>query len=350
MPRSLAHGDYRLIMAVESASQANSWYRVLIDPRSGQLSCDCPGWTFRQGRQAAGATRSCKHTRMAESLLHPAGGIDARLAGPPIERARGAAAETHPLVQATRQQWAGLGGRWSFERRAGAIENEPYHVILLHLTTGNGTTASGLVAFARRYHLTTESMVAGVAGWAGYAIAAEVARTAGYPLAGQPPEHFRLTRRTANDTRLGLDDILRVGDRVNLGDGYTPIQRAENTLRLFLGEVLYAQLERQHFLDISSVRYAVEQRVYRVRRDPAKRRERRVRVFVHGEYVRDLCIVRGQNVPEADFWLTVFMSLISDEERALSVVEEYNIFPPHSDDYDCREEETIPAVWQARAA
>lgn len=348
MPRSLAHGDYRLIMAVESASQANSWYRVLIDPRSGQLSCDCPGWTFRTRRQ--GPTRSCKHTRMAQSLLHPAGGVDARVAGPPVERAGGAAAETHPLVQATRQQWQGLGGRWLFERRAGSIEGEPYHVVLLRLTTGNGATASGLAAFARRYHPTTESMVAGVAGWAGYAIAAEVARTAGYPLAGQPPQHFKLTRRTADDTRLGLDDILRVGDRVNLGDGYTPTQRAENTLRLFLGEVLYAQLEQLHFLDVSSVRYAAEQRVYRVRRDPVKRRERRVRVFTHGEYARDLCIVRGQDTPEADHWLTVFMSLISDEDRALSVVGEYNIFPPHSDDYERREEETIPAAWQASAA
>lgn len=348
MPRSLAHGDYRLIMAVESASQANAWYRVLIDPRSGQLSCDCPAWTFRA--RGEGPARSCKHTRMAQSLLHPEGGVDARVAGPPVERARGAAAETHPLIQATRQQWQGLGGRWSFERRAGAIENEAYHVILLHLTTGNGTTASGLVAFARRYHLTTESMVAGVAGWAGYAIAAEIARSAGYPLAGQPPQHFKLTRRAADGTRLGLADILRVGDRVDLGDGYTPTQRAENTLRLFLGEVLYAQLERQHFLDVSSVYYAAEQRVYRVRRDPAKRRERRVRVFTHGEYARDLCIVRGQDVPEADHWLTIFMSLISDEERTLSVVQHYNIFPPHSDDYERREEETIPAVWQANAA
>ncbi|MDQ2902306.1 MAG: hypothetical protein M3Y81_01975 [Chloroflexota bacterium] len=349
MPRSLAHGDYRLLMAVESASRAHSWYRVLRDHHSGQLSCDCPAWTFRQAGGSADTGRSCKHTRIAYLLLNPTGGVNARLAGQPVERASGAAAETHRLVQATRQQWPGLGGRWSFEQRTGTIDNQPYHFVLLHLTTGNGTTATGLVAFARRYHLTTESMVAGVAGWAGYTIAADVARSAGYALAGQPPEHFTVTRRatTADSRSLGLADILRVGDQINLGDGYTPVQRAENTLRLFLGDSLYVQLEQQHFLDVSSVRYASERRVYRVRRDPAKLRDRRVRVFTNGQYVQDLCIVRGQDIPEADHWMTIFLSLLSDEERALSVVQSYNIFPPHSDDYHRREEETIAAVWQA---
>jgi len=348
MPRSLAHGDYRLIMAIESASRANAWYRVLIDHHSGQLSCDCPAWTFRQNTGASG--RSCKHTRIAQLLMRPEQGVNAQRAGLPVERARGAAAAAHHLVQATRQQWPGLGGRWSFEQRTSAIDNEPYHFVLLHLTTGNGTTATGLVAFARRYHPTTESMVAGVAGWAGYAIAADIARSAGYALAGQPPEHFKVTRRTANGRHLGLADILRVGDQIDLGDGYTPVQRAENTLRLFLGDSLYTQLERQHFLDISSVRYAQERRVYRVRRDPDKLHDRRVRLFTNGQYVQDLCIVRGQDVPEADHWLTVFLSLISDEERTLSVVQQYNIFPPHSDDYYQREEETIPVVWQAISA
>ena len=350
MPRSLAHGDYRLIMAIESASRANSWYRVLVDPHSGRLSCDCPAWTFRQNARSAGTERSCKHTHTAQQLLLPAGGLNARPAGPPVERASGAAAETNRLVQATRQQWPGLGGRWFFELRSSSIEHEPYYIVSLRLTTGNGTTACGQVAFARRYHPTTENMVAGVAGWAGYAIAAEVARTAGYALAGQPPDHFKPTRRAPTSTRLGLADILRVGDQIDLGDGYTPIQRAENTLRLFLGEALYEQLERQHFLDVSSERYALEQRVYRVRRDSAKMHERRLRVFTCGQYTQDLCIVRGQDVPEADHWLSIFLNLISDEERALSVVQNYNIFPPHSDDCGQREEEIIPAVWQAHAA
>ena len=171
-----------------------------------------------------------------------------------------------------------------------------------------------------------------------------VARVAGYPLAGQPPEHFVVTRRTRTGAgtrtrRIGLGDILRVGDQVDLGDGYSPVQRAENTLRLFLGEQLYAQLERQKFLDVSSMLYAQEQRVYRVRRDPTKQYDRRVRVFKHGQYINDFCIVRGQDVPEADHWLTVFLRLISDEEGILSVVKNHNVFPPHSDDYDAGEDD-----------
>jgi hypothetical protein len=351
MPRSLANGDYTLVMAIESASQANSWYRVLQDRQTSALSCDCPAWMFRQD---GGTERSCKHTRLAQLLMNTQGAVNVQRTGTPLERARGAAAESNLLVQSTRQQWAGLGGRWSIEQRSSTFDNHPYRFVLLQLYTGNGTSATGLVAFTQRFHPTEESMIAGVAGWAGYALAAEVARAAGYPLAGQPPQHFKVTRRAgggaASGRRLGLGDILRVGDQVNLGDSYTPAQRAENTLRLFLGEELYARLERQHFLDVSSVRFAGERRVYRLRRDPGKQRDRRVRVFANGDYVRDLCIVRGQDVPEADHLLTVLLGLMSDEERTLSVVQEYNVFPPHSDDYGQREEEIVPAVWQGRAA
>ena len=344
MPRSLVNGDYSLVMAIESASRANSWYRVLTDRQAGTISCDCPAWTFRQD---GGLVRSCKHTRLAQQL------VGVQQIGTPIARAAGAAAETNLLIQTTRQQWPGLGGRWSIEQRAHTFDNTPYSFVHLRLTTGNGTRATGLVAFAQHYHPTQESMVAGVAGWAGYAIAAEVARQAGYPMAGQPPDHFKVSRGRGTGTRrsrIGLGDILRVGDQLDLGDGYTPTQRAENTLHLFLGETLYAQLEHQHFLDVSSIRYASEQRVYRVRRDPAKSRDRRVRVFRHGIYENDFCIVRSQDVPEADHWLTIFLQLISNEEDQLSVVGPYNIFPPHSDDYVQHEEETIPAIWQSQAA
>lgn len=344
MPRSLVRGDYSLIMAIESASRANSWYRVLADRQTGNLSCDCPVWTFRQD---GGQVRSCKHTRLAQLLS------SAQQPGIAIARARGTAAETNLLIQATRQQWPGLGGKWSIEQRLHTFDNTPYTFVLLRLNTGNGASATGVVAFSQSFHPTQESLVAGVAGWAGYAIAAEIARRAGYPLAGQPPDHFKVTRGRGTGTRtrrLGLGDILRVGDQMDLGDGYTPAQRAENTLRLFLGEHLYTQLERQHFLDVSSAHYAHEQRVYRVRRDPAKQRERRVRVFRRGHYENDFCIVRSQDVPEADHWLGVFLRLISDEEGQLSVVGPYNIFSPHSDDYERREEETIPAVWRPQAA
>lgn len=90
-----------------------------------------------------------------------------------------------------------------------------------------------------------------------------------------------------------------------------------------------------------------EQRVYRLRRDPHKARERRIRVFEQGRYTRDFCVVRDMACPEADLFLTCFLGLMSDELHLLSVVQSYNIFPPHSDG---NEQETIPVRWQAREA
>src|SRR5579884_3382156 len=140
MPRSLANGDYSLVMAIESASRANSWYRVLADRRSGNLSCDCPAWTFNQAGSAAGTTRSCKHTRIAHLLT--SGQVETQQS----ELLSGSAAEEHPLVSATRRQWPGLGGRWSLEMRSSLIDRRPYQFVLLRLATGNGGTASGVVA------------------------------------------------------------------------------------------------------------------------------------------------------------------------------------------------------------
>jgi hypothetical protein len=45
-------------------------------------------------------------------------------------------------------------------------------ILSLRLTTGHGIIASGLVAFTQRFHTTHASMVAGIAGWADYTIAA----------------------------------------------------------------------------------------------------------------------------------------------------------------------------------
>ncbi len=371
MPRSLAHGDYSLLVAVESSSRPDSWYRVLADRQNGALSCDCPPWTFNHQQDAAGH-RSCQHTDIG-MLLTGAAPTPTPLPARARTRPNAHTAATHPLIAATQEQWPGLRGTWSIEERDSSIGGKPYHFVLLRLALGNGGQASAAVAFARRHQPTLARMQAAVAGWAGYAIAAEVARLGGFPLVGQPPEHFRVDRTRATGTgrprpaqapapaqagrarpqaapvlpRIGLADILRVGDRVDLGDGLRPEQRAENTLRLFLGEQVYAQLEQQHFLDVSSVRYAAEQRVYRLRRDPAHRNERRVRIFERGQYVRDYCIVRGMECPEGDHFLTVFLSLLSDEEAALSVVQRYNIFSPYSDG---NERETIPARWQPRAA
>lgn len=347
MPRSLSRGDYNLVMAIESSSRANSWYRVLADRSNDALSCDCPPWTFKQNLDD-NDTRSCSHTQLAERLVSTG-------AGNTVSTPRAAPTTTSPLLAATQAQWPGLQGIWSIEQRTSAINDKPYQFVLLRLDTGNGDTATGVVAFAQAHHHSEAELSSGVAGWAGYAIAAEVARLGGFPMVGQPPEHFRVThrpasgrtqRRTTATPNIGLWDILRVGDVVDQGDGLTPIQRAANTLRLFLGEEMYDQLERQGFIDVPSVRYASEQRVYRLRRDPAHLRDRRIRVFERGRYVRDFCVVRAMDCPADDGFLTNFLGLLSDEDAALSVVQSHNIFPPYS---DSTERESIPAVWRSRA-
>jgi len=260
----------------------------------------------------------------------------------------------HPLITATQQQWDGLTGQWSFEMGRGEIARVGYLVALLRLETGNGDVATGIVAFCDKHHPDLDSMTPGVVGWAGYAIASECARLSGSsPNVGQPPEHyqFRPTRagRAPTSPTVGapaqqgnppiyLRDILRVTD---LRDGLTPAQRAENTLRMFFGQD-YALLERQHFLDISSRFHAG--RVYRLRRDPARQSEHRVRVFEDGRYVRDLCIIRGQSCPEPDWYLGLYLRLVSDERGLLSILSTGNIWEPYSDD---PVRETVPVRWHA---
>lgn len=338
MPRSLARGDYSLVLAIESASRSDSWYRILADRRSGALSCDCPTWLFNR------QNRTCQHTDIASLLVQtPPATIPATQA----HRVR----QTSPFIAATQAQWPGLGGLWEIEERQSRIGQHLYRFILVRLIPGNGgEPITGVVAFAEAHDHPEAHLTSRVAGWAGYALAAEVARRGGFPLAGQPPEHFRITSRQSSvrqrrpESRIGLSDILRVGDQIDLGDGLRPVERAENTLRLFLGETLYGQLNEQGFLDVSSVQ--TPGRVYRLRRDPHHRRERRVRVFEQGRYSYDYCIVRGQDVPEGDWYLTTFLGLLSDEPQTLSVVRAHNIFSPNSDG---PESEHIPAIWAARA-
>jgi hypothetical protein len=348
MPRSLLRGDYNLLMAIESSSRANSWYRVLVDRQSRLLSCDCPPWTFNRNQDANGH-RFCPHTVTAERL------IAANQTAAGTSQHFTPATLASQLLVAAQEQWPGLRGIWSIEERDANIGTKSYHFVLLRLELGNGGTATGVVAFANAHHHSVNEMIPGVAGWAGYAIAAEVARLAGHPFMGQVPEHFRIDRRSTERRRaqperpsaatqhIGLEDILRVGDIVNLGDGLTPKQRAANTLRFFIGEETYSQVERQGFLDVSSAKHSG--RVYRMRRDPD--RERRVRVMEESVYRSDYCIVSSQDVPPDDLFLTVMLGLMSDEDALLAVVNpHFNIFPPNSDG---RERETIPAVWHPRA-
>lgn len=333
MAKSLAHGDYRLLMAFESASSEGSWYRVLQDKSNEVLSCDCPRWLHKR----QGAERSCKHTETVARLL--------ATQNAPAERPGAAdTPHTQSLVSAAREQWQGLEGTWGIEERDALVGDTKYRFVLLRLDTPTNLSGTGVVAFAHRHGVSTARLIPGVTGWAGYALAAQIAQQAGFAMVGQPPEHFKwqASARTTT-TRIGLRDILRVADRTDLGDGLTPAQRAENTLQLFLGD-LYTTLETQGYLDVPSRLYQGQQRVYRLRRDPHKQRARRIRMFEHGRYINDLCVVPREAVPEADHLLTVFLQLMTDESTVLRVVQQYNIFPPNSDG---TERETVAPQWQA---
>lgn len=393
--KSYLNGSYRLVAAIESSSRANTFYRVLQDTATLSLSCDCPRWIMN-----GSGNRTCKHTDAGQRLLTPLQGTRAAAAHQ-LEDASRLAAAGHPLVEATRTQWQGIAtATWGIEERDSSIGADSYHFVLLRVLTGDLTQARAIVAFANRHFVGGDRyrrMVPGVAGWAGYELCSQVARAAGNPRVGQPPEHFMMHRRAASarparaqpgrlmdEPEYGLADLLRVGERTNLGDGLTPNQRAEATLRMFLGP-LYEHVETRGFIDVPSLR--VPNRVYRVRRDVKHRDDRRVRVIQNGYYTNDLCIVRAQDVPEADHVLTVFLRLCSDEQGILSVVhgqevigKSYaargNVFPPHSEDsyaaprevstghclceFESRrcprhlqsrgEPETEPAVWRPRTA
>jgi hypothetical protein len=69
MARSLRNGDFDLVLAIQSPSSPDRWYRVLLDRAralAGEtvLSCDCTGWKQDAVRRV---TRLC---------IAPAGGSD----------------------------------------------------------------------------------------------------------------------------------------------------------------------------------------------------------------------------------------------------------------------------------
>jgi len=362
MARSLRNGDFDLVLAIQSPSSPDRWYRVLLDrasARNGEtvLSCDCVGWLQDArnlaARRALAADRSdvglrvprgCKHTDAAQALL-----------GTPSSATMPCYRTDHPYVGATRTRWAPLRNfvpedSWAIQEARITVSDEPYHLVLLQATGTTGTIATAAIAFASCHPATLGSRAAPVGDWGGYSIAASFCRQAGVPLVGEPPLHFAealpgrsAPRRAPLQPGTSTRAILAIGDQRDLGDGLTPAQRAENTLRLFLGPQ-HALLERQGFLDVSSGLYPG--RVYRLRRDPQRRYERRVRVFEQNRYVNDFCIVRAQSVPEADQFMSVYFGLIADERRILSVVQRGNIFGCYSDGH---ERETVPAVWQPRS-
>jgi hypothetical protein len=187
MPRSLVNGDYSLVMAVESPSSSDSWYRVLADRQTGALSCDCPPWTYKQDAQATSTERSCHHTHMAQQLSRGA---------PPSTASH---TETFPqdidpvsIIDATRQQWPGLRGELSIDGHVAAINRKPYLFILLSLAMGNGGRATGVIAFAGRHQPTPQHLQTRTAMWCGYAIASEVARIGCIGYFGHPSKKSSL--------------------------------------------------------------------------------------------------------------------------------------------------------------
>jgi len=396
--RSLASGYYRPLAGIESSSAHDRWYMVAIDP-AGTLSCDCSAWTTnaanleRRAVKRGGIViepavyrdgpRRCKHTEPIAIIMQGtqlAGWTQVPIGSPPP-----LSPWHQSLVDAIRESFRGLHGDWWVQERDSRIGSDRYKFILIRLRTGNGRAAAGVVALALD-HLHQEGshdqQVAyireQVSAWIGYTLMASIARQEGWTQLGQPPARYRhegTARRRPAPTPAAspppaqrparptpppplpaLTDVLRIGQRRDLGDGLTPQQRAENMLRLFLGAD-YQRLEAQGFLDVSST--VVPGRVYRVRRDPDKCEARRVRVFERGRYVADYCIVPDMSgFPEADHWLTVFMGLMTDERQACAVVngatwhigarpgDGNNVFSPYSDCSD--DEETIPAIWHQR--
>jgi hypothetical protein len=222
MARSLAAGDYTLLMAVESASAPHSFYRILQSLHDGQLSCDCPAWRFSRA-----TVRICKHTQPVAPLVRMA---DADITSATLAAA--APSTVDPvLVRAIQHQWPMLTGTWGTQARHMLIGDEGYRVVLVTLLTPNDDFASGAVAMAE-CHGHRATMLQAIAAWTGYAIASGIARRNGYPLQNTPPQHFihpGRQPRTAQTpptrpiprqpSHLGLGDILRaVGDQEQLGD------------------------------------------------------------------------------------------------------------------------------------
>src|SRR5262249_8306942 len=156
---------------------------------------------------------------------------------------------------------------------------------------------------ADHHRLSDQERLGEVAVRAGYCLALELAHRRGIRLDVRPPSHYtahgthaataataataaippatRGRRRTHLPEQrtavelpaIGLDRILRVAGTPAAGD--TPLERAEGTLRLMLGDQIYQDLMQQGYLDVPSVRYADRGRVYRLRRDPARTEDKR---------------------------------------------------------------------------
>jgi hypothetical protein len=155
--------------------------------------------------------------------------------------------------------------------------------------------------------------------------------------------------------RYGIHNLLQARHDRNQGDGLQPQQRAEGLLQMFLGGS-YDTLNQQGYLDVSSSRpqealdylrnlrglyfdglpRAASELVYRIPIDHRRQSDRRVRVWMDGRYICDLCIVRDYSarVPVADAFLGLYMGFMANELHMLKIVGGGNVFGKKSDSED----------------
>ncbi|MFO7168540.1 MAG: hypothetical protein DIU80_011015 [Chloroflexota bacterium] len=347
---SVVDGTYRLVGVIQG-SQPAAYYRQCLhrlQPRRADgrlnLSCDCAAWISNQR-----GDRTCKHTDVTAKLLD-----QQLLPGHRSLRDEPVASATVVAMQPLLQPFGERAVR--VEEYVAPVSGAAYRFSFLELGLETGA-ARAFVATNLRHALSLQDTAMAVAAWAGWAVCRELAQRAGFDV-GPPPQNFyrmrRGARRRADGDGLEIVDLLEVGQR-DLRDGRTKSQRAEAMLRTFLGP-LYTQLTTPGlgFIDVSSKQHRGW--VYRLRLDPHRRVDRRIRVFVNGRYEEncydrrrgfDLCVVRSweaRSIPVQDAFLSNFLELCADERLLWRRLSNSNILCTYSDFR--HERETVPAVWQ----
>jgi hypothetical protein len=348
---SVVDGTFQLVGVIQG-SAPTAFYRQCLNRRQPEradgrlnLSCDCPAWTANQR-----GDRTCKHTDVTATLL-------AQQLLPQRRAVRGEVVSSSTVVamQTLLQPFGEQAVR--VEEYEAPLADAAYRFSFLELGLDAGD-ARAFVATNQRHALSLQDTAMAVAAWAGWAVCREVTQRAGFDV-GPPPQNFyrmqRGRRRPANDgAGLGIVDLLEVGQR-DLQDGRTKSERAEAMLRTFLGP-LYTQLTAPEvgFIDVPSKQQ--RGRVYRLRLDPRRRDDRRIRVFVDGRYHDttvdrrngfDLCVVRSweaRGIPVQDAFLSNFLELCADEQLLSQRLAPHNILCTYSDFR--HERETVPAIWQ----
>lgn len=341
--------QWQLHGCVEGVVQ-HRWYRQTQAYSTGStIACDCERWTRDRSLK-----RSCPHTHMMR--LWMAEQIPLKVPTTEVVTDRVFLA-MQPLLQE-------IDATWAIHETMHSHNGVDYHIAEV-VGEIAGHRYRGCVALNAVFDPTWQDVAAQLAKWAGYGIAQDIARAQGFDHMGLPPTgHFRLdvelarqeqeqrdlaeARRAAAYAAYRADpepSIFDIANVIDLGDGRTPLERAEEQLQTFLGP-LYPDLQRNGFLDISSRAFAGDQRVYRVVIDHHRRIDRRVLLFEHGKHVSNLCIVRqNREVPVQDGFLSIYMGLLVNEHHVLRRLSRYNHFPPTHEQNPAHK---LPAIWKSR--